>query len=78
LLDCPVLTLFCVREGGHYALYAERLADRILLPRSDREAALAGYAAKFAERLASFAMHHPRQWYNFFDFWDPRQGNAEP
>jgi predicted LPLAT superfamily acyltransferase len=78
LLECPVYTLFCLREGKHYSLHARKLADRVLLPRPNRDAALASYAAIFAERLAAFARQCPRQWYNFFDFWNPHQGGAEP
>jgi len=78
LLECPVYTLFCLREGEHYALHARKLADRVELPRPNRDAALASYAAMFAERLATFARRYPRQWYNFFDFWNPHQGGAEP
>jgi predicted LPLAT superfamily acyltransferase len=69
LLDCPVYLMFCLREGERYKLTVERFADRIELPRRDRRAALATYAARYAERLEHYAKLAPFQWYNFFDFW---------
>jgi predicted LPLAT superfamily acyltransferase len=69
LLDCPVYLLFCLRHGSGYRLHFEPLAERLVLPRRDREAALAQWAARYATRLEAHAMDHPFQWYNFFDFW---------
>lgn len=70
LLDCPVYTLFCVRQGAHHVLDVEKLADRVVLPRKTRDEALIGYACAFASRLERYAIAHPLQWYNFFDFWN--------
>ena len=69
LLGCPVYLLFCPREGGVYRLYAERFADRIDLPRNNREAVLDGWSANYAGRLEHYALKAPLQWFNFFDFW---------
>lgn len=71
LLECPVYTLFCMRKGDHFVLDVEKLADRIVLPRGDREAALQTYVSIFAARLERYALQDPLQWYNFFDFWNP-------
>jgi predicted LPLAT superfamily acyltransferase len=71
ILECPVYTLFCVRQGDHFVLDVERLADRIDLPRDRRQAALRSYAAIFVGRLEQYAVRNPMQWYNFFDFWNP-------
>ncbi|NJO37142.1 MAG: glycosyltransferase [Rhizobiales bacterium] len=75
LLECPVYTLFCLRDGDRYVLHASKLADRVVLPRKNRDEALVRYATVFADRLAAFAQRYPLQWYNFFDFWS--QGAAE-
>lgn len=77
LLECPAYLLFCRREGERHRLYAERLAERIELPRRRRAEALAGYAAAFACSLERHALADPFQWYNFFDFWAP-EGAGEP
>ena len=77
LLECPVYTLFCMRDGERYLLHARKLADRVELPRKNRDEVLARHAAMFAEQLATFARRYPLQWYNFFDFWNQGQGAAE-
>ncbi|ALG72916.1 hypothetical protein VY88_15160 [Azospirillum thiophilum] len=77
LLECPVYLLFCRREAGRHRLYAERLTDRIDLPRGRRAEALDGCAAAFACSLERHALADPFQWYNFFDFWAP-EGAGEP
>ena len=70
LLDCPVYTLFCLREGRQYRLDVREFAARIDLPRSGRREALAAHAARFAQILETAALKAPLQWYNFFDFWE--------
>jgi predicted LPLAT superfamily acyltransferase len=66
-----------MRDGERYLLHARKLADRVELPRKNRDEALAHHAAMFAEQLATFARRYPLQWYNFFDFWNQGQGAAE-
>jgi predicted LPLAT superfamily acyltransferase len=78
LLECPIYTLFCVRQGDHYKLDVEKLAGRVLLPRRGREEALAACATAFAQRLERYAIASPLQWYNFFDFWNPARKEAKP
>ncbi len=69
LLRCPVLLLFCLREADGYHVYVEAFADRIELPRKQREVALAAYAQRFAGSLEQMVRRAPLQWFNFFDFW---------
>jgi len=69
LLGCPVYLLFCVRSNRGYKLYVEKFADRITLPRRNRDGALRDYARLFASRLEHYVMKTPFQWYNFYDFW---------
>lgn len=69
LLNCPVLTLFCLREGDGHRAYFEKFADEVVLPRKARAEALAGYAALYAQRLERHCLQQPLQWYNFYDFW---------
>ena len=45
------------------------IAERIELPRGRREAAIAVYAQRYADRLAVLCQRAPFQWFNFFDFW---------
>ena len=69
LLGCPVRLLFCLRAGSGWELAIENFAERVVLPRGSREAAMTEYAARYAARLEAFARRAPMQWYNFFDFW---------
>jgi predicted LPLAT superfamily acyltransferase len=77
LLHCPVYLMFCLRRNGGYSLYFEKFADRITLPRRERNAALAQWAACYARRLESFCLIDPSQWYNFFNFWNATSATAK-
>lgn len=69
LLACPVLLLGCVREGRGHVVRFERLAERIALPRSSRDAALQQWATLFASRLEALLVRAPYDWFNFYPFW---------
>jgi predicted LPLAT superfamily acyltransferase len=70
LLKCPVYTLFCTREAQSYVIRCEKFADRIILPRKDRAAALASYIQKYANILEKNLRKTPMQWFNFYPFWN--------
>ncbi len=70
MMKCPVyLTFGLYHDPNHYELYCEPFADRIDLPRKDRQAALVSYAQRYAERLESYVRKAPDNWFNFYDFW---------
>ncbi len=69
LLECPVYLFFCLREAEGYRLYFERFAERIVLPRKEREARLQEHLQRYAQRLEAYCLKAPYQWFNFFDFW---------
>lgn len=71
LLKCPVHLLFCLRQGSRHRVCFEHFAERIELPRKNRDEALAGSVARYAARLESHLHIAPLQWFNFFDFWHP-------
>lgn len=71
ILKCPVYLLFCVRIGARHKIFFEHFADRIDLPRKDREAALQAYVERYAARLEHYVRLAPLQWFNFFDYWRP-------
>jgi predicted LPLAT superfamily acyltransferase len=71
LLECPVYLTVGLRTGpGRYELRAERFAERIELPRADRDRGAADCAARYARWLEDLCCEHPYQWFNFFDFWN--------
>lgn len=73
LLQCPLILLGCVREGRAHTVNFELLAEHVVLPRGERDAALAAYAAEFAQRLERLLQRAPYEWFNFFSFWAPMQ-----
>ncbi len=74
LLGCPVILLFCRKEGDTWRLTLEDFAPRVVLPRGAREAAIAELARRYAGRLEEHCLADPLQWGNFYDFW--AQGDA--
>jgi predicted LPLAT superfamily acyltransferase len=70
LMGCPVYAMFCLREGDRHTVYFELLADRIELPRRNKDAVLSQWAARYAGCLERYALRAPLQWYNFYDYWD--------
>lgn len=73
LLQCPVFLLSCVgRAQGGYRVQMEKVAERIVLPRRDREAVLAECVRNYAEWLQRLIASAPYEWFNFFDFWSQR------
>jgi len=68
-LQCPVYTFFCVKAGSRYRVHFELFADRIVLPRRQRDAALEEYARAYARSMEAMCMLYPYQWFNFYDFW---------
>ncbi len=70
LLDCPVYTFFCVKEGDIHRIYFDHFADKIKVGRQQRAKDLAQYAQKFATILENYCCKTPLQWFNFFNFWE--------
>ena len=69
LLDCPVYLFFSLREGDGYRVHLEHFAERIVLPRKEREERLLGYMKQYVGRLEHYCLQAPEQWFNFYDFW---------
>jgi predicted LPLAT superfamily acyltransferase len=76
LLDCPVYLFFCLREADGYRIHFEPFAERIELPRAERQQRLENYMQAYAKRLEHYCLQAPDQWFNFYDFW--RQDAASP
>jgi predicted LPLAT superfamily acyltransferase len=71
LLDCPVYLFFCLRHGDAYRIYLEPFAERIALPRKERQARLEDTMQAYARRLEAHCLLAPYQWFNFYHFWQP-------
>ncbi|MET0341510.1 MAG: lipid A biosynthesis acyltransferase [Polyangiales bacterium] len=69
-LRCPVyLTFGLYRGGARYDLFCEPFAERIELPRKNREQALIEVVQRYADRLESYVREAPDNWFNFYPFW---------
>ncbi|MGS0675920.1 glycosyltransferase family 2 protein [Shewanella sp. 125m-1] len=69
LLDCPVYTMFCLRQNGRYHVHLEHFANTLKGPRAGRSERIEQAVNEFSRRLAHFALKEPLQWFNFYDFW---------
>ncbi len=69
IMDCPVFTMFCIKQEGRYKAYVEKFADPVKVKRKERQAYFQSLAVKFAQRLEQHCQMAPFQWYNFFNFW---------
>jgi len=70
LLRCPLFFMVALRQGsGHYRVTAEVLAERVEIPRRERDKRVRELAAAYAGRLEHYCLAHPYQWFNFYDFW---------
>lgn len=81
LLKCPLYAMACVREtlpagASGYVLHVHCLAERLVLPRQARAAAMAEHAQQFSSWLETVLTRSPLAWFNFFPFW--QQGAATP
>jgi predicted LPLAT superfamily acyltransferase len=76
LLKCPVFTLFCLKQQGKQVIYFDSFIDGQgqTVPRKQRTAAIQNYVEKFASRLQNYCVKEPLQWFNFYDFWQGKNG----
>lgn len=69
LLKCPVYTVFCLKQQGSYAIYFDHFSDQLNFPRKTREPSMQHVIQRYADRLQTYCIKEPLQWFNFFDFW---------
>ena len=73
MLKRPVLFMSGLYLGGNrYAVHFERLADFSDLERPGRDAAIRSAVEAYAACLERHCRAAPYNWFNFFDFWRPK------
>lgn len=73
-LDRPVIFFAGLYRGGNvYDVYFERLAERVEIARSTRRQDLERWTQRYADRLEHYVRQAPYNWFNFYDFWPPRE-----
>ncbi len=76
-VGAPVILAFGLYRGGNrYDLHTEVFAERISLPRGQRDEALRSYVQNYAARLEHYARLAPYNWFNFYDYWVSPTGSA--
>jgi len=69
LLNCPVYTVFCLKDQDKHVIHFEHFSDRLTITRNNRQAAMQQSIQEYANRLQHYCLIAPLQWFNFFDFW---------
>lgn len=69
LLRCPVNLMCCLKIGGRYQIRLEPFLDAPVWERGQREQVIAGWAQRYADRLAQLCLLAPQQWFNFYAYW---------
>lgn len=69
LLKCPVYTLFCLKQQDKFTIYFEQFESAIQYQKHNREQLMTQHIQCFAQRLESYCLREPLQWFNFYDFW---------
>jgi predicted LPLAT superfamily acyltransferase len=71
LLGCPVLLSLCLRTGdARYETVVKPLTQGEVVPRAEREKYARELLEAYARSLEEVCCRAPRQWFNFYDFWD--------
>lgn len=70
LLGCPVNLMCCLKTAGHYVVHLERFLDTAKWQRGQRDAAIAQWTQRYAQRLEQWCLLAPQQWFNFYAYWE--------
>jgi predicted LPLAT superfamily acyltransferase len=74
LLGCPVLLSLCLRTGdARYETVVKPLTHGERVPRAEREKRARELLEAYARSLEEACCRAPRQWFNFYDFWDAQR-----
>lgn len=70
LLRCPLNLLSCLKTGNRYKVTLEPFAERIQWKRNERDAVIQSWTQRYADWLGQRCLEAPRQWFNFYPFWN--------
>ena len=70
VLKVPVILCFAVYLGGNrYKIRFHKVCDGESIPRAHRQKYLQDNMQQYAAILEQYALEHPYNWFNFYDFW---------
>lgn len=73
LLHCPVNLLCCLKVEGRYRIYLDSFLDNAQWERGRREQTIEGWVQRYADHLGGQCLIAPRQWFNFYAYWQSSQ-----
>ncbi|MDR0700916.1 MAG: hypothetical protein LBF61_00670 [Azoarcus sp.] len=77
-LGCPVFMVFGARCRNGFSITVRQLAERVVLPRRGREAAIRIYLDAYVATLTEACIRYPLQWFNFYPFWNEHANEKPP
>ncbi|RDS84868.1 glycosyl transferase [Dyella monticola] len=77
LLRCPVNLLCCLKVEGHYRIYLDTFLASARWERGQRDEAIRGWVQRYADHLSAQCLIAPRQWFNFYAYWQPVEPPAK-
>ncbi|MGB3052059.1 MAG: hypothetical protein WBB42_13735 [Polyangiales bacterium] len=77
-LQAPVYLVFGLYyEPNRYELSCELFAERVELPRAERDEALQRMVQRYANVVERYCRKAPYNWFNFYDFWGKRDNDGD-
>ena len=71
VLHAPVILFFGLYRGGkRYDLHFELFETDPSVDRAQRDERIAGWAQRYADRLAHYCRLAPYNWFNFYRYWN--------
>ena len=69
VLECPIITLYCLKNKKKYDLFFDMIIEKITFTRKNRNQILQQAIEKYVSNLEFYAKKAPLQWHNFHQFW---------
>ncbi len=77
MLECEVQLMFSYRTRDAIRFELVPFADKITVPRGQRDHALQSLAQRFADALEKQCEQAPFQWFNFYPYWQAPSESTE-
>lgn len=75
LLGSPIYSFFCYRERENFRVSIENITPEIPRSRENRQQFVTKTTELYAKNLTEKIIDDPRQWFNFFNFWNSYECN---
>jgi predicted LPLAT superfamily acyltransferase len=76
LLRCRVNLLCCLKVDGRYRILLDPFLDKAQWERGKRDATIQEWAQRYADHLAQQCLMAPKQWFNFYAYWQSDKSGA--